>query len=127
VGTPLAALAVLEAVGGCESHRQRDEVWAEVHSAVDRWGVERMTDAFGALMVIAMGGCGDDEDEEAIRDLLRVVVPAVVGAFRASEHLRVLDRWLPTVTGALTAAALVQARINGAARWVPLRDGESVA
>lgn len=40
-----------------------------------------------------------------------------VGKIRRTEHLKVLDRWLPTVTGALTAATLAGTRTSGAARW----------
>lgn len=122
-GTLLAAHAVVEALGGREDHRQREEVWAEVRSTVDYWGVERMTDAFGALMVIAMGACGDDGDD-AIDDVLRAVVPAVVSAFRRLGELQVLDRWLPTVVGALTAAALGRDPYEWRSKLGPLQPGE---
>lgn len=80
-------------------------VVADLITAVDHWGLEVITEAFGTLMYTMINLTQPDSDEDSA---LSLVVPAVLTRLQEMQLPEVPDEALPTVAGLLTAACLGQ-------------------
>lgn len=100
-GAVTTALAIVESLDGRVVGGLSLDSVAEISTAVDRWGRETITDAFGLLIYTVMNVA---KPAPGTDDLLHLVVPAVLTRFHRMQMPEVPDEALPTVAGLLTAA-----------------------
>lgn len=96
-GAILAALRMIEVTGGGQEAAGRA---GEIAALLDTWGAPVLSQAFSLLIFGAMSVIHPAEDGP---DLLHMIVPAVVARLGRAEWTR---PFVPTMAGALTAAAL---------------------
>ena len=114
----MTALAMTEALSDRDGNASPEEYIATVSQAVDKWGYDLITEAFGTLITTAMSYLDkttlhhDDaktaEDNPDQPPTLRIAVPAILTRFRRMQIAEVSEKALPTVAGILTAASLGQ-------------------
>ncbi len=116
-------MAMVEALHGRDDVRPPDEVVAEISAAVDIWGRETITEAFGLLIYTIMNVV---KPEPGTEDNLHLVVPAVLTRFHLMQMSEVPDEALPTVAGLLTAACFGQGPYEWRTSLGPIPDGEAL-